>query len=349
VYPVKADSTMTQTPQELTEAPQLPVPGVVMGLLHDVLAKLHLTGAFFVRAENTAPWAIETPATAELASILAPQARRLILFHVIAEGRFWLRVSTGEQVQAEEGEVVVLPYSHQHVMGSDESADPVPIAALFPPPPWEQLPMIRHGGGGARTKIVCGYLYCDDPIFEPVMAALPAVFRVKPPPGPAANWVVASIQYALDVSQGHPAAPRGVAVRLPELLFGEVLRLYVESAAPPRSGWLAALRDPIVGPALIELHSEPARRWTVEELARRVACSRSLLNERFGRLLGRAPMQYLGEWRLQIAADLLRSTTLGVAAVAYRVGYESEEAFSRSFKRALGSPPSQWRYSEARV
>jgi len=126
------------------------------------------------------------------------------------------------------------------------------------------------------------------------------------------------------------------------------LRLYVESVAPPRSGWLVALHDPIVGPALIELHAEPARRWTVEELARRVACSRSLLNERFGRMLGRAPIQYLGEWRLQVAADLLRSTSLGVAAVAYRVGYESEEAFSRAFKRALGSPPSVWRHSSAR-
>jgi hypothetical protein len=288
---VKAESTMTQTPQQ-------PEPGAVLALLHDVLAKLRLTGAFFVRAENTAPWAIETPATAELVSFLAPQARRLILFHVVAEGRFWLRVSTGEQVQAEEGDVVVLPYSHRHVMGSDEAAPPVPIAALFPPPPRDELPVIRHGGGGTRTGIVCGYLYCDDPIFEPVMAALPAVFSVKPPPGPAANWVVASIQYALDISQGYPATSGGVAVRLPELLFGEVLRLYVESAASPRSGWLAALHDPIVGPALIELHAEPARRWTVEELARQVACSRSLLNERFGRLLGSAPMQYLGEWRL---------------------------------------------------
>jgi transcriptional regulator GlxA family with amidase domain len=132
-------------------------------------------------------------------------------------------------------------------------------------------------------------------------------------------------------------------VRLPELLFAEVLRLYLEGDPPLRSGWLPALRDPVVGPALVELHANPAHRWTVEELARRTATSRSVLAERFGRLLGRPPMQYLADWRLRVAADLLRDTELGVAAVAYRVGYESEEAFNRAFKRAMGRPPAQWR------
>lgn len=152
----------------------------------------------------------------------------------------------------------------------------------------------------------------------------------------------ASIQYALDAS-GLPAAKASLALRLPELLFLEVLRLYVQSGPPRLSGWLAALHDPIVGQALTALHSEPARAWTLEELARRSACSRSTLNERFGRLVGRAPMQYLAEWRLQLAAELLRETTLGVSAVAYRVGYESEAAFNRAFKRAMGKPPAQWR------
>jgi transcriptional regulator GlxA family with amidase domain len=155
--------------------------------------------------------------------------------------------------------------------------------------------------------------------------------------------VSASIRYALDASERSHPFPPGIAVRLPELLFSEVLRLYLAGDPPLRAGWLAALRDPVVGPALVELHAEPARKWTVEELARRTACSRSVLTERFGRLLGRAPMQYLGEWRLQLAAGLLRDTPLGATAVAYRVGYESEEAFNRAFKRAMGRPPAQWR------
>jgi transcriptional regulator GlxA family with amidase domain len=154
--------------------------------------------------------------------------------------------------------------------------------------------------------------------------------------------VNASIQYALDASGG--ASPSAnMALRLPELLFLEVLRLYVQSGPPQLTGWLAALHDPIVGQALTELHGEPARPWTLDELARRAACSRSTLNERFSRLVGRAPMQYLAEWRLQLAAELLQTTRLGVAAVAYRVGYESEAAFNRAFKRAMGKPPAQWR------
>jgi transcriptional regulator GlxA family with amidase domain len=129
-------------------------------------------------------------------------------------------------------------------------------------------------------------------------------------------------------------------------VLSEALRLYAESAPHLHVGWLAALRDPVVGPALRELHGDLARKWTVEELARRGATSRSSLSERFVRMLGRAPVQYLTEWRLQVAADLLRSTTLSAAMVAYRVGYESEEAFNRAFKRALGSPPAQWRLRE---
>jgi AraC-like DNA-binding protein len=167
-------------------------------------------------------------------------------------------------------------------------------------------------------------------------------FGVRPD-GPAAAWVAASVQYALDASEGRRPASSGLAVRLPELLFAEVLRLYLESDPPLGSGWLLALRDPVVGPALVELHADPAHKWTVEELARRTATSRSVLAERFGRLLGRPPIQYLADWRLRVAADLLRDTPLGVAAIAYRVGYESEEAFNRAFKRAMGRPPAQWR------
>jgi AraC-like DNA-binding protein len=187
------------------------------------------------------------------------------------------------------------------------------------------------------------YLYCEHPVFDPVLSALPPLFSVRPPIGLAATWIAASIHYVLEATSGHRPTPSEIAVRLPEIVFSEVLRLYVASGSHLQAGWLAALHDPIVGPALIELHAEPARRWSVEELAQRTASSRSVLNERFGRLLGLPPMRYLAAWRLQIAANLLCSTALGVAAVAQRVGYDSEVAFNRAFKRALGSPPGQWR------
>lgn len=338
---------MTRTPKKLIDPPDSGQWTAPTDLLAEVLSTVRLAGAIFLRAEYTSPWAYESPPPDVLTRVLQPQAKRLILFHIIAEGRCWIRLGGGEHLEAGAGEVVILPYGEQHVMGSPERAPPVAIASLLPAPPWEQFPVIRYGGGGARTSVVCGYLHCDDPIFDPVVRALPPLFSVRPPAGPAADWVAASIHYALDVSAGRHPASGGLAVRLPELLFLEVLRLYVERAPTSLGGWLAALHDPVVGPALVELHADPARRWTAEDLAQRAACSRSTLNEHFSRRLGRAPMQYLGEWRLQLAAGLLRETALGVAAVAYRVGYESEEAFNRAFKRAMGKPPAQWRRQAA--
>lgn len=325
---------MTSPPKELIDPPDL---------IASVLSGLRLAGAIFLRAEFTAPWAYESPTSDQLTSILRPEAKRLILFHIIAEGRCWLRSSSGEQLEACAGEVIVLPYGEQHVVGSTANVAPIPIGSILSTPPWDRFPVVQYGGGGAPMKMVCGYLHCEDPIFDPVVRALPSVFSVRPPDGPAAAWVTASIQYALDASEGRRSASPAMATRLPELLFAEVLRLYLESTPPRRVGWLSALRDPVVGPALRELHVDPAHHWTVDELARRAACSRSVLTERFGRLLGRAPMQYLADWRLQLAAGLLRETTLSVAAVAFRVGYESEEAFNRAFKRAMGRPPAQWR------
>jgi AraC-like DNA-binding protein len=328
----------------LTEAPARGEPAAALSLLNEVLSKIQLAGAIFLRAEYTAPWACESPTAAELPRLLRSRSGRLVLFHIIAEGSCWIRMSSGERLEASQGDVLVLPYADQHAMGVAEDIPPVPISSLLPAPPWEQLPVIRQGGGGGRTSVVCGYLHCEAPIFEPVVNALPPAFTVTPPAGPAADWINASIRYALDTST-FPSSNAGLALRLPELLFREVLRLYVQSQPSHLSGWLAAVHDPITGRALTELHSEPARAWTLDELATRSACSRSTLSERFSRIVGRAPMQYLAEWRLQLAAQLLRETTLGVAGVAYRVGYDSEAAFNRAFKRAMGKPPARWRLS----
>jgi AraC-like DNA-binding protein len=331
---------MTQTPMKLTDSPDL-------SPLGDVLSAVRLSGAVFLRAEYSDPWAIESPPAAEMTSLFGSLARRLILFHIVAEGQCWLRLGSGAYVRAAAGEVLVLPYGDRHVMGGADGVPPAHITALLPTPPWKQFPVIRHGGGGTATTIICGYLHCADPVFDPLVKALPPLFSVRPPPGPTATWVAASIQYALDASAARRPANVGVSVRLPELLFSEVLRLYLESSPVPRSGWLAALRDPVTGPALTELHADPARRWTVDELARYAACSRSTLTERFSRLLGRAPMQYLRDWRLQLAASLLRETRQAVSVIAHQVGYESEEAFNRAFRRAIGSPPAQWRQQTA--
>jgi AraC-like DNA-binding protein len=339
---------MTGTPDVLTDAPAEagPVtPGLGSRALDDALAKLRLEGAIFFRAEFTEGWAYESPpAAGDFARQLRPGAERLTIFHIVARGSCWVSIVDGERHLAREGDVIVLPYGDPHVMGGSEAAISVPIFSLMDPPPWDRLPVLRHGAGGPRTDVVCGYLHSEDPLFDPDRRALPDAFVVRPPDGPASRWLRTSVEYALELSESAlPTTP--APTKLPELLLGEVLRLHLASAPAADHGWLGALGDPVLGPALARLHAEPERRWTVADLAAEVAVSRSVLDERFRRILGRSPIRYLTEWRMHVARDLLWSSDLTVAQVAHRVGYESEEAFSRAFKRANGSSPARWRAS----
>ena len=310
----------------------------------DALARLHLDGAIFFRSEFSEGWQYESPpATGELASSLRPGADRLTIFHIVAHGSCWVSLLDGDRFEATRGDVIVLPYGDPHRMGGREAATCVPFLSLVEPLPWDTLPVVRHGAGGARTDIVCGYLYSDDALFDPALRALPPIFVVRPPEGPAARWVASSIEYALAISSGVHASAEATPTRLPELLLTEILRLHLASAPATVGGWIGALRDPVLAPALAQLHTEPERKWTVAELASAASVSRSLLDERFREVLGRSPIRYLTDWRMHIAEDLLRSTDEPVARIGRRIGYESEEAFSRAFKRAHGSPPSTWR------
>lgn len=312
---------MTGTPAGLTETP--------------FLDRLRVQGAIFLRAEYTEAWAytsLEAPATAAL---LPRGAERVTIFHVVANGDCWVALPDGERHWARTGDVIVLPYADQHSMGGTQPADPVPITSFLIAPPWNEFPILSHGAGGSRTDVVCGYIQCEDPLFDPELRALPPLFVVHPDEA-AAQWVKASIDYAMQ-------ARSSVSTQIPALLLGEVLRIHLESAPAVDRGWLAALRDPVLAPALARLHREPERRWTVAELAAEAAVSRSLLDGRFREVLGRSPIRYLAEWRMHIADDLLRTTDLTVFAIARRVGYDSEEAFSRAFKRARGEAPSTWR------
>ncbi len=312
--------------------------------LRAALERLRLGGAIFLRAEYTDAWSYESPDAAGLIDLLQPDARQLVLFHIVARGGCWIDVAGGERHWAAEGDVIVLPYADRHHMGGVSAAPAVPIASLLDPPPWETLPVIRHGEGGAQTDIVCGYLHSTDPLFDPAMRALPRVFVVRPS-DVASQWVRASIEYALE--HASPAekdsAVSSVVRRLPELLLVEVLHQHLASAPAAEQGWLAALHDSILAPAMSLMHRRPDHKWTVPELAAEVAVSRSVLDDRFRRILGRSPIRYLSDWRLHLARDLLANTDLTVGAIASRVGYESQEAFSRAFKRASGLAPSEWR------
>lgn len=309
--------------------------------LDGILARVELDGAVFLRGEYTESWAYESLTAEEATALLRPGSGRLTLFHVVASGRCWVARGDGVRLWASAGDVIVMPYGDQHRIGGQSDAEAVPIATIIDPQPWKLMPLARHGLGGARTDIVCGYLYSADPLFDPRLGALPPLFVVTPPDGAARQWVQASIDYALQ--QTEPAADGGLQApppRLCELLVREVLRLHLTTAPSYESAWLSALRDPVLAPALAAIHGSPEKKWSVATLAREASVSVSLLDERFRAVLQLPPIRYLTGWRMHVARGLLHSTDLGVAAIARRVGYDSEEAFSRAFKRANGVSPS---------
>jgi AraC-like DNA-binding protein len=311
--------------------------------LQSTLDHLRLEGALFFRGELTEPFEFESTPLA-LADALVPGADRLTLFHIVASGSCWVAVDDGVRYWADAGDVIVMPYADHYLMGGEAAAESVSILSLLDPLPWAQIPLLRHGGGGRRTEVVCGYMHSTSPLFDPSMRALPPVFVVRLSNGPAARWVQASIDYALaDSPPPSNLSSSPLATRLPELVLTEVLRAHLATAPAIDHGWIAALHDPILAPALASLHEDPARRWTVAALAAKVGASRSSLDERFRQVLGQSPIRYLTAWRMHLAGDLLASTELSVFTIARRVGYDSEEAFSRAFKRERGVSPSQWR------
>jgi AraC-like DNA-binding protein len=309
--------------------------------LTEALERLRREGAIFLRAEYTERWALGDQGGPLFAAMMHPGAQRLILFHVVASGRCFVSCADGERYWANAGEVIVLPYGDVFLMGGVEPVEPVSIMSVVPPPPWTEMPIVRYGEGGPRTDVVCGCLYSKDLLFDPALKAFPPVFVVRPTAGPARAWFDASVAYALEASSGQG---RGLpSTKLPELLIIEVLRLHLANAPAADRGWFAALRDPVLAPAMKAIHTAPERKWTVADLATEAAASRSLLDGRFRDVLGLSPIRYVNEWRMRVAQHLLATTEVTVAAIARRVGYESEEAFSRAFKRAQGVSPSLWR------
>lgn len=310
--------------------------------LADALSGLHLKGAIFLHGRYTEGWAYRSAPCEDIASLFAPGARKLVLFHLVSEGRCWVAVGDGVQHWAEAGDVVVLPYGDVHTMGGAKDAVVVDVGTLFSPPPWDQMPFIEHGDGGDPTHVVCGYMTCDAPLFDPGIRAFPPVFVVRPT-GPAADWVRASIDYAVGQIARDQQGTFHTPTMVPELLLTEVLKIHLASAPAAERGFVRALHDPVVASAMASMHASPERKWTVADLAALANVSVSLLDERFRTALGMPPIRYLTSWRMHLAQDLLTSTDLGVASIARRIGYESEEAFSRAFKRLHGTAPSVWR------
>jgi AraC family transcriptional regulator, alkane utilization regulator len=335
---------MLESPRVLTETPAGRGPLPSLDVLSDVLRVVRLSGAVLFRCEFSVPWAVITPDPAELARLLLPGAKQLMLFHLVAQGRCSIGLERHEPLQLESGDIVVFPYGDAHAMASDLSMKPTPIAGLLGASTQRgAMRVCVAGGGGEQTQLVCGFLHCDELLFNPLCKALPPVIHVKCEGEPGISFLAATVRHT--ISEAGAAQPGNTCLlsRLSELLFIEVLRRHIAGLPPGTVGWLAALNDPVVGRALQLMHAQPAHPWTVDSLARQCGTSRSLLAAQFKALLGQPPMHYLACWRLQLAAEMLRDGTHGIAAIAARTGYDSEPAFNRAFKRYAGEPPATWR------
>jgi len=318
-----------------------------MDALSDVLRIARLTGGVFLHAEFFAPWCIAARVSPEHCGPALGSASHLIIYHYVVEGAFHLRIEgeETESVAVGAGEIVLLPRNDLHLMGSDLSVRPVPGKDVIRAPKNGGLYSIHHGGEGERTRVVCGFLGCANAEGNPVLASLPSVLKLNVD-GVAAEWIRSTFHYAADEVASGRAGSETMLSKLSELLFVESVRRHAESLPEGQTGWLAGLRDQFVARALALLHHDIARRWTVDELGQDVGLSRSALAERFIRLIGVPPMHYLANWRMQVATEKLRSTNASLAQVAELVGYESEAAFSRAFKRSFGVPPATWRRAQ---
>jgi AraC-like DNA-binding protein len=267
----------------------------------------------------------------------------VISLHYVIEGGFALRLEDGgDPVEVRAGRAVLLPRNDLHLMSSGAGAAPVKTAELVEAPESLLLRRIVHGGGGPRTRMVCGFLGGDSEL-QPLLINLPRVMTIDLAELASGDWMARTFSYAAKtLAAGDPGAA-SVLAKASELLFVEAVRHYLAQAPAGQTGWLAGLRDAIVGRALALMHTNPARDWTAEDLAREVHLSRSAFTERFTALIGQPPIRYLTRWRMQIATRKLRERRLSIAQIAFDVGYESEAAFSRAFRREFGAPPAAWR------
>lgn len=326
--------------------------------LSDLLRAVRLRGALFFYIEGADPWVAETPHSSEFSPGVLPGVEHLMPFHGVARGSCWAAIAGEEPIRVNEGDIVMFPQGDPHVMSSAPGlrAERVDPRIYFAPKP-PQLPFalsvnqqgettaLLDGGGRERTTIVCGYLGCDSKPFNPLLAALPRMLRMPGLAAGGSSWIAAFMRSAVDESSRKRPGGEAVLERMSEMMFVDVLRRHVDTLPSEQTGWLAGMRDATVGRALALMHERPGEAWTLERLSEEAALSRSTLHERFVHYIGQPPMQYLAQWRMQLASAWLRDTDAKVIEIALEVGYENESAFSRAFRRAVGESPAAWRRS----
>jgi AraC-like DNA-binding protein len=336
-------------------------------VLSDVLRAVRLCGAAFFTAEFSAPWALASPNPKLLATIVMPDAEHVSFFHILIDGECLVECVTRPPFTMNSGDVVLFPHGHAHTMRSGADVPATHLEHVLSHPAPDAIPQVSLGGGGRRARFVCGYLNCNQR-FAPLFAALPATLVVRRETGYASveavdavgrapasvpqassTWLGTTLKFTINEATVGLPGNGAMLGRLTEIMFVEIVRQYMHQLDPGERGWLAALKDPHVGQALRLLHERPMHPWTVARLAREVAISRSALAQRFVSLLGDSPIRYLLGWRMHLAKQMLRDRTDNIQSIAERIGYESEPAFNRAFKKATGCAPATWRRMAARA
>ncbi len=315
-----------------------------MDAFSEILSGVKLNGAVFFSAEFSAPWGFSTLPPDKAAAELAPGAAHLVLYHLVIEGGAVIELTDGQSIDLKPGDVVIFPRGDTHHMSSGKEATrPFPNYGIHAKIKSRDLSTLHAGGGGEVSRFVCGYMTCDPHLSRPILSGLPPVFKVNIRTDPAGHWLENSILHLVEEAASGRIGSEAMLAKLSEALFVDTLRRYVAGLPEHQTGWLTGARDPIVGKSLGLLHSRIAHPWTIAGLADEVGISRSALVDRFTRYLSEPPMAYLTRWRLQLAARSLERTSRGVAEIAADVGYESEAAFNRAFKREFGQPPGRYR------
>jgi AraC-like DNA-binding protein len=314
--------------------------------LSDVLRSVRLKGGVFLDARFTAPWAVNSYVTSEDCKPVLAMPAQIIGYHFVVEGRMLASVEGEPAIEVHAGEVVLLPRNDTHVLASDPGVRPVDGRGLVRPAPDGRLARVRYDGGGAPVRIVCGFLGCED-VHNPLIASLPRLLTVNVQEATSRELIETAMNFAVGEPLEGRVAASSVLSRLSELLLIEAVRRYADGIGGRQAGWLKGLKDPSVGRALALIHQNAAAPWTAGSLAKEAALSRSAFIDRFTSLVGVPPIRYLTSWRMETAKIQLLETKKSIAQVGYTVGYESEEAFSRAFKREVGVSPAPWRQQHA--
>jgi AraC-like DNA-binding protein len=318
-----------------------------MDALSEALKSVRMTGAIFFHAECTSPWGFKVPHLSTAAHVLAPGTERLVSYHLLTEGEAIVHFAD-TTVPVTAGDVLIIPHGDAHTVSHGAPSSYVDSGAVLGELLTGELTSMQLGGGGAVTRFVCGYFGCERHADKLFLAGLPLMIQINVRGDPAGEWLENSIRHLVSEAGSGRPGQSVLLSKMAEALFIETLRRYMERMPAEQTGWLAGARDPVVGGALALMHRKPFHAWTIDDLAAGAGASRSVLAERFARYLGEPPLGYLARWRLQLAARLLQTTQQSVLQIASEVGYESEAAFNRAFKREFGVPPGQFRKSSGR-